>query len=224
MGQYHVIVNIDKREYLNPYSFGQGEKLMEFLWDGGYHHAMGALGILLSNSPGRGGGDLQSSDREFYGRWAGDRIVVAGDYANLSDPGESEANEATLYTLCRASERPSVLDGEVDDPERVPKFRNISKEVLATILAAEGSAHDEFLDGLAFEVAAYGFTAEDRYLTTRVEAYKLATGIYVREEPLFAAKVKRIRKATRDRRSRERRRYNLPPNNRRANAKAGLSK
>ena len=30
MGQYYVIANLDKKEFLNPHKFGDGVKLMEF--------------------------------------------------------------------------------------------------------------------------------------------------------------------------------------------------
>lgn len=30
MGQYHLIANLDRREYLNPLKFGDGLKLREF--------------------------------------------------------------------------------------------------------------------------------------------------------------------------------------------------
>ncbi len=45
---------------------------------------MTALAILLADGNGRGGGDLKS-ERGIIGSWVGDRIVIAGDYA---DPGK----------------------------------------------------------------------------------------------------------------------------------------
>ncbi len=81
MGQYYLIVNLDKREYLYPHRFGDGLKLTEFgcSSDG----TMTALAILLADGNGRGFGDLEADDA-IVGSWAGDRIVVAGDYV---DPG-----------------------------------------------------------------------------------------------------------------------------------------
>ena len=38
-----------------------------------------ALFLLVANSNGRGGGDVE--DHDMVGRWAGDRIVVQGDYS-----------------------------------------------------------------------------------------------------------------------------------------------
>jgi hypothetical protein len=96
MGQYHYIVNLDKKEFVNPGKFGDGLKLMEFGLSG--RGAMAALAVLLSNSRHMGGGDLNSDDTEYYGRWAGDRIVIAGDYAGEGDACEKDGDN--IYTQC----------------------------------------------------------------------------------------------------------------------------
>ena len=98
MGQYYVIANITKKEYINPSHLGSGIKLMEFAMDG--QSAMTGLAILLASSNGQGGGDLHlpagSEFAHIPGRWAGDRIVVAGDYDDMpSSPGYK------VYDLCR---------------------------------------------------------------------------------------------------------------------------
>lgn len=89
MGQYHKVVNLTKQEWLSTYYFDDGAKLLEFGASG--NGTMFALAVLLSDSPDRGGGDLHTTDREWYGRWAGDNIVVAGDYAD---------GEPNTYDLC----------------------------------------------------------------------------------------------------------------------------
>lgn len=85
MGQYYLIVNPAKREYLNPHKFGCGLKLMEFSCSS-YGPQTGLM-ILLAHANGRGGGDLRCKDKgirqrlqDMVGSWAGDPIVVAGDY------------------------------------------------------------------------------------------------------------------------------------------------
>lgn len=82
MGQYYRIVNLDKREYIEPWTFGDGAKLMEF--GASMCGAMTGLAVLLADGNGRGGGDLES-ERPIIGSWAGDRIVIVGDYV---DPGK----------------------------------------------------------------------------------------------------------------------------------------
>jgi len=109
MGQYYKIVNLDKKQYIVPHACNDGAKLMEFgLSSLG---TMSCLAILLANGNGRGGGDLHSQD-PIIGSWAGDRIVITGDYADKGGKGcfvpkgagpieydGKEYEEYTLYTL-----------------------------------------------------------------------------------------------------------------------------
>lgn len=92
MGQGYLIVNLDKKQYLDPHSFGNGVKLTEFGYQPG---VMMALAALLADGNGEGGGDLQSHC-SLIGTWAGDRIVVAGDYGTVGKfiPNEILANVA----------------------------------------------------------------------------------------------------------------------------------
>jgi hypothetical protein len=79
MGQNYYIVNPKKRQYLHPHKFGDGLKLMEFGASGS--GTMMGLAVLLADGNGRGGGDLRS-ENPLIGSWAGDPIVIAGDYAD----------------------------------------------------------------------------------------------------------------------------------------------
>lgn len=81
MGQYHKLYNVDKKEYVHGQRIDNGLKLMEQC---GFDKSTSTgLWLLLANSNGRGGGDALT--HEFVGRWAGDRIVVQGDYADPDD-------------------------------------------------------------------------------------------------------------------------------------------
>ncbi len=76
MGQYYTIVNLDRQEYLNPLRFGDGCKVREFGFSS--YGVMSALAILLAKSSRlEGGGEF---DSEITGAWAGDRIIIIGDY------------------------------------------------------------------------------------------------------------------------------------------------
>jgi len=79
MGQYFKVVNTTKGQVITPHKFGGGAKLMEFSSDG--MGTMQGLAILLADGNNRGGGDLRS-DNPIIGSWAGDNIVVTGDYAD----------------------------------------------------------------------------------------------------------------------------------------------
>lgn len=79
MGQYYKIVNLDKREYLHPHKLSSGLKLMELA----NSFPATVLPVLLAEGSGRGGGDFgDESGTSVAGRWAGDRVVVIGDYAD----------------------------------------------------------------------------------------------------------------------------------------------
>lgn len=76
MGQYYMVVNLERREYLNPLRFGNGCKVREFGFSS--YGVMSALAILLAKSSEiAGGGEF---DSEITGAWAGNRIVIIGDY------------------------------------------------------------------------------------------------------------------------------------------------
>jgi hypothetical protein len=87
MGQYYYVANLDKKEYLHPHHCGDGPKLMEFGLSSCGN--MSCLAILLADGNGRGGGDLRS-DNPIVGSWAGNRIVITGDYADNGRFGAPE--------------------------------------------------------------------------------------------------------------------------------------
>jgi len=76
MGQYHVLVNYDKKEIVEPYGLGLGAKQVEM------------------TSPNAGGGDLPLTS--VSGRWAGDRVMIVGDYTEDSNV-PSIPNASQLY-------------------------------------------------------------------------------------------------------------------------------
>jgi hypothetical protein len=82
MGQYHVLVNVDKKEMVVPHGLGLGLKQYEHI--GEFNGTLAdAMYILMMTSPARGGGDFPSTN--ISSRWAGDRVLVLGDYTEDSD-------------------------------------------------------------------------------------------------------------------------------------------
>jgi hypothetical protein len=77
MGQYFIVVNMTKKEYLYPHAFNDGLKATEF---GSGRRTLSALHVLLTKSSGGGGGDYQDDPTGMIGSWAGDRIWIVGDY------------------------------------------------------------------------------------------------------------------------------------------------
>lgn len=102
MGQYHEVFNLTKRERIHAHRIDNGLKLMEQV--GHERSTSTALFLLLANSNGRGNGDARP--HELIGRWAGDRILIQGDYAEKGDPAYK--NPKTLDAYADISEQ--VLD------------------------------------------------------------------------------------------------------------------
>ena len=121
MGQYYKIVNIKKKQYISPHTFGDGSKLMEFSMSA--NGVLAGLAILLADGNGRGGGDLGSKN-DIVGSWSGDNIVVAGDYA---DAGKFvKEPDQTLYVLAGSEGEDisiKVLDALFDDSYYFSEFR-----------------------------------------------------------------------------------------------------
>ena len=121
MGQYYKIVNIKKKQYITPHTFGDGSKLMEFSMSA--NGVLAGLAILLADGNGRGGGDLHS-ENDIVGSWAGDNIVVAGDYA---DAGKFvKEPDQTLYEVAGSEGEDislKVLDALFDDSYYFSEFR-----------------------------------------------------------------------------------------------------
>ena len=78
MGQYFVLVNQEKREYVCPYCIGGVAKLWE--WAANTTQA-GMIPLLIRQSDEGGGGDYRYlAKHPVVGSWAGDRITLVGDY------------------------------------------------------------------------------------------------------------------------------------------------
>lgn len=84
---------------------------------------LAGLAILLADGNGRGGGDLHS-ENPIVGSWAGDNIVIAGDYA---DNGKFVKNpDQNLYSVADEEGEDislKVLDALFDDRYFFEEFR-----------------------------------------------------------------------------------------------------
>ena len=122
MGQYHYVVNFDRKEYLHPHRMGDGLKLLEFGDSSG--GTMCGLALLLAVSNDRGGGDLHVGETKheqllgtyIIGRWGGDRIAIVGDYHEPSDlPGftDKQIAETGGYSGVNAETREAEYENPV---------------------------------------------------------------------------------------------------------------
>lgn len=107
MGQYYELFNLDKKEYVHAHRIGNGLKLMEQC---GFEKSTATgLWLLLANSNGRGGGD--ALPHPLIGSWAGDRILVQGDYAEEGDAAFLSYEEREQFIDISASVK-EMLDAE----------------------------------------------------------------------------------------------------------------
>ena len=100
MGQYFAIYNLDKAQLIQPDRFNDGLRIREFGSSAG--GVMLALAALLAYGNEHGG---IRSRHELIGSWAGDRIAIIGDYADLAPfpedlAGFTDVSEHILQALC----------------------------------------------------------------------------------------------------------------------------
>jgi hypothetical protein len=136
MGQYYMVVNVDKKEYIDPSTFMEGMKLMEFAC--GQYGTLSGLAVLLASSNGEGGGDLAVDEPwdDIPGRWCGDRIVIAGDYDNVEgSPGNG------VYQQCT---QPTALEELLKAGGDIKTYTNISDRVIGALLCDDWF-RDQFL-------------------------------------------------------------------------------
>lgn len=112
----YIIGNIDKKEYLRPDAFGEGDTLLDIV--DSYEGVMLALVVLLADSNNRGGGDLRSN-HAIIGTWAGDRIAIIDDAAELFgieapgfDEGPLQPQFLAQGTDVSGAAIEAILDGE----------------------------------------------------------------------------------------------------------------
>lgn len=100
MGEYYSWVNIDKKEYIEPFAFDMGNKSHESAWKG--NPLLGALYALMKSD------------------WKGDRVIFLGDETNIT---EKDTNPA-LQQLSK--ERKQWGEPGYDADYVVETYRDIS--------------------------------------------------------------------------------------------------
>jgi hypothetical protein len=118
MGQYHKIYNLDAMQKLNPSAGGDGLKLMEF--GSGAYGTLSALAILLAKGI------------DYQGPWAGNRIVVSGDYADEGRFVPETHAAMNLYSYDHAEDAGDTLNGA----DRFSEMLDRAKELAGTVLPA----------------------------------------------------------------------------------------
>ena len=141
MGQYFVIVNLDKKEYIHPHKLASGLKFWEILAS---NSAPRALAFLLRQSNEGGGGDVSESNEDkkklFCGSWRANRIAIIGDY-----------DESNIYEKCTelkdlASHNKFCLENKYT--ERILKPKDLFKDITDLML----KEYNEFIDIPEYQV------------------------------------------------------------------------
>lgn len=95
VGQYYKLVNLDKKELIDAWTMNSGAKFWEIA-----NNLPAIWHFLLYKSSDSGGGDWHDAEdntNSNLGRWAGDRVVLIGDYDD-SDMNENVWDQEKGYT------------------------------------------------------------------------------------------------------------------------------
>jgi len=88
MEQRYIIVNLDKKEFVDPCSLDQGAQF----WEIAVNRVSAVLPFLLRQCTGYAASMDIGDNHNHVGRWVGDRVVVVGEY-----------DESGIYNLARMS-------------------------------------------------------------------------------------------------------------------------
>jgi hypothetical protein len=106
MGEYFKIINMDKKEFIHPHKADSGIKLWEILANA---TPLRIMGYLL----------------QYGGRWAGDRVIIEGDYDD----------KLGLYELCRTKdELPSLNEWRKQNNQEPYKVKDLYTDITEQVL------------------------------------------------------------------------------------------
>lgn len=120
MGQYYKLVNVDKHEYVEPWPLGGIAKFVEWCT---CPHAL-VIPYLIGLCNGHGGGDIQPEGKKYLGRWAGNRIMLVGDYFG---DGEKNHPYAHLYFTVSNNDM-ACLQEDIDSLKKTDLNTNSTPE------------------------------------------------------------------------------------------------
>lgn len=157
MGQYYKVFNLDAKEKLNPHALGDGLKLMEF--GNSSCGTLSAMAILLAKGAGH------------EGPWAGQRIVVGGDYADEGRFVPDSHAQQNLYSYDYGEDNED--SAEEADSERSERFVEVSSKAKAFACQSLPAGH--------------GFVVSERNAGPGVERLMSDDAVFATAEEMFAA-------------------------------------
>jgi hypothetical protein len=126
MGQYHKVFNLDAKQKVNPHACDDGIKLMEF--GSSAYGTLSAMALLLAKGAG------------YQGPWAGQRIVVSGDYADEGRFVPETHAHLNLYSYDQNDEESEGEEQEGGEsaqderPDRYAEASDIARSLGASVL------------------------------------------------------------------------------------------
>lgn len=212
MGQYGIYVNLDRRQYICPSAFGDSAKFLEASAGGGVLTAL--LALLVSGNVGGTGefgrplhklspeeqrrwpddAELRTPTALYgvVGSWAGDRVLIAGDYGKdghmlkMKDRRRTrELLQHEMFIRCRTEDQrrpgqppravPTIPLSAVNVHKaalRLPDFLDISETVMAMLRDSEAAGLHPFRCQAMVEARLASHTRE------AVAAVAVATNLY----------------------------------------------
>lgn len=161
MGQYYRVVNVTKRQVINPSIFNDGVKIMEFGTSG--DGTMFAMALLMSDGYGGGCGEEIKSD--LVGSWAGDMVVVAGDY------GEP-------YNFVPREDERKLLHDSIIDQARRQDIADKSNDIIVDYAEKSANLYEwskAFCEDISEQ--AYAMIIQDRFV--QQAGSKKEAGVYI---------------------------------------------
>jgi len=90
MGQYFLVVNTDKKQFIDAWKFGEGVADLQAV--SGYHAQ--AVALLTCRMD-----QVRGTEGNLLGSWSGDQVIAAAEYASTGENGNGA--EHNLYKTAR---------------------------------------------------------------------------------------------------------------------------
>jgi hypothetical protein len=182
MSQQFRIVNVKKHQFIDPAAFGALPTLLSLA---SAKLPSTALMVLMANSLGQvkhHGRDDINSTSPVPGSWAGDTIVIAGEYAIPSCNGEEEcrlpdASNINLYNRCVP-----FMDESVSAVPGPAQIKDITPLIMAALMD-DSQLETDLRDAVANSWSTNAKEALQWADQIRMEAEELRAGVASLEAP-----------------------------------------
>lgn len=119
MGQYFLIVNKDKKQFLDARKFGEGVEISQAV--SGYHAQ--ALALLTCRMDA-----VRDTNNNLLGSWSGDFVAAAGEYAaepNLYKTARAEFEDISYKALAMLCDTHESVCYELAEKALNPRYKKL---------------------------------------------------------------------------------------------------